>query len=306
MNKIITIGDLHGDYKVFIEICKMCKLINNNNNWIGKNTYLIQVGDTLDGKRPGVNMSPEFITESGELEIIELIIKLDSEATKVGGRVISILGNHELYPYYFNKDKNFLRDYVKKADIDKFKSKYKVDRATFFKPGNRGGILLGKTRPLMVRHGKFLFIHGSITDSLIKYGLVNGKVDIVKVNKDVSLWLRGIAKIPTFLKEMNEENPVFSRIYSHEKVFNQSECNKIDKQLEYFPGIEYIVMGHSRFKTINQTCNKALIRTDVSLSRAFGGTLPEKNKTFQALEIIQENNKEPVIRIITPNGYVNI
>jgi len=65
-------------------------------------------------------------------------------------------------------------------------------------------------------------------------------------------------------------------------------------------------MGHSRFKTINQTCNKALIRTDVSLSRAFGGTLKQKTKTYQALEIIQENNSDPMIRIITPDGYVKL
>lgn len=306
MNKIIVIGDLHGDYKVFIKMCRMCKLIDENNKWIGNDTYLIQVGDTLDGKRPGINISEEFINESGELEIIELIINLDKEASKKGGRVISILGNHELYPYYFNKDKNFLNDYVKRADIKKFKSKYKVDRSTFFKPGNPGGVLLGKTRPLLIQLGKFLFVHGSITDSVIKHGMVNGKVNIDKINRSVSLWLRGMGKIPNFFKEMDEQNPVFSRIYSHNKNFNKGECDKIDKQLELFDGVEYIVMGHSRFKTINQTCNKALIRTDISLSRAFGGTLSQKNKIYQALEIIQETNKDPIIRIITPNGYTSI
>ncbi len=306
MHKIIAIGDLHGDYKVFIKMCKMCKLINEDNRWVGGNTYLIQVGDTLDGKRPGVNISEEFINESGELEIIEMIIKLDKEAIKQGGRVVSILGNHELYPYYFNKDKNFIKDYIKDADIQKFKKKYNANRETFFKPGNPGGILLGKTRPLLVQIGKILFVHGSVTDTMINYGLVNGKVNIDKINRSVSLWLMGMGKIPPFFKEMDDENPVFSRTYSNKKNFDEGECKKIDKQLELFNGVEYIVMGHSRFKTINQTCNKALIRTDVSLSRAFGGTLKQKTKTYQALEIIQENNSDPMIRIITPDGYVKL
>ena len=73
MNRIITIGDLHGDYSVFKNILKMCNLVDNKLDWIGGNTHLVQVGDTLDGKRPDVKLSQEFINESGEIEIIELI-----------------------------------------------------------------------------------------------------------------------------------------------------------------------------------------------------------------------------------------
>ena len=56
-NKIIAIGDIHGDYIIFIELLKLAKVIDSNLNWVGKDTYVVQLGDTLDGKRPDVSLS---------------------------------------------------------------------------------------------------------------------------------------------------------------------------------------------------------------------------------------------------------
>tara|TARA_Y100000741_G_C18258319_1_gene559727 strand:- start:1005 stop:1934 length:930 start_codon:yes stop_codon:yes gene_type:complete len=305
-NKIIAIGDIHGDFQVFIKLLQMCKLINKNLEWIGDDTYLIQLGDTLDGKRPETAIDPSFLEESGEIEIIRLILDLDAQAKKFKGRVISLIGNHELYPYYLENDKQFIRDYVKKRDIEQFKKIFKTDRIKFLKPGGMGGSLLGRTRPLVLQLGEFIFIHGSITDKLINYNLnpQTGKVDISKINKSTSLWLQGKSKIPKFLEEMDEENPVFSRLYSKSKIFNKTECSKFSDQLKFFEGANYVVMGHSRFKEINAACNNSLIRTDIALSRAFGGTID--NKTLQALEIKQYPNKEPEINIITKSGKIKL
>ena len=59
-------------------------------------------------------------------------------------------------------------------------------------------------------------------------------------------------------------------------------------------------MGHSTYSSINTTCKKMLIRTDVSLSRAFGGNL--ESKKLQALEIIQKSGQDPILNIITEDG----
>tara|TARA_B100000035_G_C21031820_1_gene568901 strand:+ start:516 stop:1442 length:927 start_codon:yes stop_codon:yes gene_type:complete len=305
LNKIIAVGDLHGDFQVFIKVLEMCNLINKNLNWIGGDTYLIQLGDTLDGKRPGVNIEKEFLEESGEIEIINFILNLDSQAKQFGGRVISLIGNHELYPYYFKNNKQIISDYVKKKDIDQFKRVYNSDRIKFLMPGGIGGSLLGRTRPLILQLGEFIFVHGSITDKLIKHSLKNGKVDINKINMETSLWLQGKGKIPKYLDKMDEENPIFSRLYSEHKIFNKKECDKIDKQLKFFNGANYVVMGHSIFDEINSTCSNKLLRTDVALSRAFGGTLFSKN--LQALEIIQNKFGDvPEINIISKNGKIKL
>ena len=304
-NKIISIGDLHGDFKAFTKVLLMCGLIDKFGYWSGKDAYLIQVGDTLDGKRPGVTIDPEFKKESGEVEIMKYILELDSQAKKKGGRVISLLGNHELYPHYLQNDKNFINDFVKKTDLNKFKKVYKMDRMKFLRPGEIGGSLMGRTRPLILQLGEFIFIHGSVTDKMIAFNLNgSGKVDIDKINKETSAWLQGLGKIPKYLEEMDDNNPLFSREYSESKTFNKTECKKIETQLSFFDNANYIVMGHSRFKDIHSACNKMLIRTDVSLSRAFGGKV--NSKKYQALEILQFSNEPPEISIISriPGGEV--
>ena len=303
-NKIIVIGDIHGDYKMFLKCLTLAKLIDSEGNWKGGNTYVVQVGDTLDGKRPSTKIDKNFLDESGEVEILKYIIYLDSQAKNKKGRVISLIGNHELYPYYLQNDKEFIKDFVKTKDIEMFKKSYDIDRIKFLQPGNQGGSLIGRTRPLLLQLGQFLFVHGSITDKLIKNNLVNGKVDIEEINRKTSLWLQGKGKIPECLSDMSEENPVFSRLYSNKKDFTDTECKKLDEQLKYFNDVNYVVMGHSRFKTINSTCNKKLIRTDVSLSRAFGGKLSDKK--VQMLEINQFPDQDPDIKVITEKGVIKL
>tara|TARA_B000000475_G_scaffold231875_1_gene197865 strand:- start:1756 stop:2514 length:759 start_codon:yes stop_codon:yes gene_type:complete len=247
-------------------------------------------------------MDKMYIQESGELELILYILMLDSQAKLQGGRVISILGNHELYCYYLDdkEKKNYIRDYVKRSDIDVFKY-HNIDRNKFLMPGETGGKLFARTRPLILQIGEFLFIHGSITDSLIKYNLEqNGKVNINKINSEVSSWLMGKTKVPKYLENMDENNPIFSREYSDKKNISDFKCNKIAKQLEKFYNARHVVMGHSSYATINSTCKRMLIRTDVSLSRAFGGNLDSKK--LQALEIIQSRDRNPIINIITEEG----
>tara|TARA_Y100000389_G_scaffold205043_1_gene262376 strand:+ start:11449 stop:12378 length:930 start_codon:yes stop_codon:yes gene_type:complete len=301
-SRVISIGDIHGDFKIFKRLLYMCNLIDTSGNWIGGSTIVIQMGDTIDGKRPGVKMDKMYIKESGELEIILYILMLDSQAKLKGGRVISILGNHELYSYYIDdKDKkNYIRDYVKNSDINVFKQ-HKIDRDKFFMPGETGGKLFARTRPLVLQIGEFLFIHGSITDSLIKHNLdSNGKVNINKINNNVSSWLMGKTKVPKYLEDMDENNPIFSREYSDKKNISEFKCNKIAKQLMKFYNVKHVVMGHSSYSTINSTCKRMLIRTDVSLSRAFGGNLD--NKKLHALEIIQTKDSNPIINTITNEG----
>ena len=301
-SRVISIGDIHGDFKIFKRILYMCNVIDILGNWIGGSTFVIQMGDTVDGKRPGVKMDKMYIQESGELEIILYILMLDSQAKLQGGRVISILGNHELYCYYLDdKDKkNYIRDYVKISDIDVFKY-HKIDRGKFLMPGETGGKLFARTRPLILQVGEFLFIHGSITNSLIKYNLDhNGKVNIHKINSDVSSWLMGKTKVPKYLEDMDENNPIFSREYSDKRNITDSKCIKIAKQLMKFHNVKHVVMGHSSYSSINTTCKKMLIRTDVSLSRAFGGNLDSKK--LQALKILQRPDKHPIINIITLDG----
>lgn len=312
-NKIIAIGDIHGDYYIFIQLLKLGKIINNNLDWIGKDTYVIQLGDTLDGKRPDIEIDNKFLNSTGEIEINNLIIDLDKKAKKYGGRLISILGNHELYPYYFNNDKSFNNNYVKRCDLENYKKLYNVNRFNYYKPGKgEGAKLLGKTRPLVIQLGKFIFCHGSLSKEFLELCINNNLnkskyVDLTKLNKIVSDWLIGnTKKIPFFINSSDIINPLFNRNLTDPKILNKSECNYlVNDVLKYFKNGEYIVMGHSSHKNINTLCNNKVYRTDIAISRAFGKSLSTNLKRLQILEIIQNNNNVKT-NIITPEGKINI
>ena len=49
VNRVISIGDIHGDFKIFKRILYMCDVIDILGNWIGGSTFVIQMGDTVDG-----------------------------------------------------------------------------------------------------------------------------------------------------------------------------------------------------------------------------------------------------------------
>ena len=42
VERIIVLGDLHGDWEMTIESLIIAKLINNKLNWIGGNTVVVQ------------------------------------------------------------------------------------------------------------------------------------------------------------------------------------------------------------------------------------------------------------------------
>ena len=82
IEKIIAVGDIHGDYKAFIKILKGTGLIDKELHWIGGNTHLVQIGDVMD---------------KGDYakEIFDLLMKLEKEAEEAGGKVHMLIGNHE-------------------------------------------------------------------------------------------------------------------------------------------------------------------------------------------------------------------
>jgi hypothetical protein len=79
---VVVIADVHGDYDDFVAILRRAGLIDEQNHWKGGKTTFVQTGDLLDrGPKPR--------------EVMDLMMALEKEAAQVGGRVVSLLGNHE-------------------------------------------------------------------------------------------------------------------------------------------------------------------------------------------------------------------
>jgi hypothetical protein len=81
--RIVAVGDVHGAFDNFAAILRAAQVIDGRNRWVGKKTVLVQTGDLLD-------RGPD------SRKAIDLLRRLDRDAAKAGGRVVSLLGNHEL------------------------------------------------------------------------------------------------------------------------------------------------------------------------------------------------------------------
>ena len=80
---LIAIGDVHGDFDDFCFLLKRVGLVDAQHHWTGGNTTLVQTGDLIDRGPKG-------------REVMDLFISMEKEATKAGGQVVPLLGNHEV------------------------------------------------------------------------------------------------------------------------------------------------------------------------------------------------------------------
>ncbi len=80
---IVAIGDVHGDFDDFVTILQHSGLIDKQNHWAGGKTTFVQTGDLIDrGPKPR--------------QVMDLMMALEKEAPQSGGKVVSLLGNHEM------------------------------------------------------------------------------------------------------------------------------------------------------------------------------------------------------------------
>ncbi len=82
VERVVAIGDLHGDYQQYIKVMRSAGLIDSKGRWSGGKTHLVQTGDVTD-------------RGADSRKIIDHLIKLGKQAKKKGGYVHTLIGNHE-------------------------------------------------------------------------------------------------------------------------------------------------------------------------------------------------------------------
>jgi hypothetical protein len=82
IERIVVVGDLHGEYENFIKILKGTNVVDENEHWAAGNAHLVQTGDIMD-------------RGDEARKIFDLLIRLEKEAEAAGGMVHVLLGNHE-------------------------------------------------------------------------------------------------------------------------------------------------------------------------------------------------------------------
>jgi hypothetical protein len=81
--RVVAIADIHGAYTELTTILQRTSLIDANRQWIGGAATLVQVGDVMDR---GTQMRA----------CLDLLMDLERQAEKAGGKLIPLDGNHEV------------------------------------------------------------------------------------------------------------------------------------------------------------------------------------------------------------------
>ena len=82
VDRVVAIGDLHGDYEQYLRVMASAGLIDGKGKWAGGDTHLVQTGDITD-------RGPD------SRKIIDHLVKLAKQARRKGGYIHMLIGNHE-------------------------------------------------------------------------------------------------------------------------------------------------------------------------------------------------------------------
>nr|WP_246331989.1 metallophosphoesterase [Sphingomonas chungangi] len=126
VHRIVAVGDLHGDFAEWRAIATAAGLIDAKGDWAGGDTVLVQTGDVVD-------RGPD------SLDILTDLMRMQKQAPKAGGRVITLVGNHEAmnvtddlryvsagdYAAFATKDSAALRDRLYEANKSEIEAAYR-------------------------------------------------------------------------------------------------------------------------------------------------------------------------------------
>jgi len=268
--RLVAIGDVHGDYQATINALKVAGVINDDLEWAGGNTVVVQTGDQLD-------------RGDNERAILSLLDRLEDEAWAAGGALYPLLGNHET----MNVELDFRYvttggwsdfDTIPFDSADSLLSQYQEHergRVAAFRPGGPYAMYLSEHNITMVV-GDTLFVHGGILPMHVTHGLE-------KMNLEVQQFMRGESTFPLVMD--GSDSPVWSRHYSDET--DADDCALLDEVLAAIPA-QRIVVGHTvQYGGITSACDGKVWRIDVGMAAYYGGSISVLEMVGDEIRILQ-------------------
>ena len=300
--RIVAIGDLHGDHAAWQSIARAARLVDAKGHWTGGQTTLVQLGDIVD-------RAPD------SLKIIRDLMRLERESAAKGGRVVVLIGNHEAMMMTGD-----LR-YVHPGEYAAFADRRSENRRTVFYRANRAAIEAAyranapslqaeeirvrwiSATPLgmieyrqawtpggelgrwtlghraVVRLGDSLFVHGGISTAYATFSIdeINRRVvaaltagdetPLAIVNDEMGpLWYRGLV---TRSIEGEATKPATAPITTVPRPTIEQEIATVLSAYR----VKRIVIGHTpTLGGIVEGNQGRLWRVDSAISSAYGGT----------------------------------
>jgi hypothetical protein len=196
VERVVAVGDIHGDVEALAEVLRMAGLIDAQGKWIGGKAHLVQTGDIAD-RAPRTR------------EAYELLMRLEREALAAGGRIHVLLGNHEVMNmlgdlrYLTPEELASYADQSPTPDAPGSPRGLAGHRVAFSAEGRYGRWL--RRRPAVLRIDGTLFMHGGLQPSVpaktltelnrwVRQDLFPGNPPGGGTHPQGPLWFRGYAK----------------------------------------------------------------------------------------------------------------
>jgi hypothetical protein len=253
--RLIAIGDLHGDLARFQRALKLGGAIDASGKWVGGKLVVVQVGDQLD-------------RGDDDKAILDFIGRLREEARAAGGEMVATLGNHEImnasldFRYVTDGSNAPFNEFAAVAPPD-LAAKVPVavrGRAVAFLPGGVYAKKLSE-QPVFAWYGQNLFAHGGILPKHVREGLA-------KLDRETREWLRAERSAPPRMMTQDDA-PVWTRLYG--AAPGRVECGILDEVLNAY-GAKRMIIGHTVQRGgAKAACDGKVWRVDVGLSRYYGG-----------------------------------
>ena len=298
-NRIVAVGDLHGDYAAWLDIARNSGVIDSRGHWAGGRTTLVQLGDIVD-------------REPNSLQIIRSLQQLQKEAPRAGGRVVVVLGNHEAmnllgdYRYttpgefaaFADRDSPARRDRVYEVNRTRIEAAYRarnpsltpeqirqawkavtplgwVEHKLAWSPAGELGQWASQN-PAVVKINGTLFVHGGISAEYAHFSLdeINRRAAAAMHNAD-----DGAASIlndplgPLWYRGLVMTDPDAEAIRTARKSPHPASDRELETVLSAF-GAKRMVIGHTPdLKGIEILYGGRLARVDTGDSRFYAGPL---------------------------------
>lgn len=274
VERIVAVGDLHGDFEQFVSVLESANLIDGEGNWIGGKTHLVQTGDILD-------RGPD------SRRIMDLLMKLERQAAAAGGFVHVLIGNHEAMNVYGD-----LR-YVSPAEFTAFSdpnsvaasgysysgpqmlAKPDLNRTDWEPPQEPPGFAAYRTAlGPSGKYGKWIAAHNTvikIDDTLFVHAGISAKYagwSLAKINGEVREELTSALKLRGGVAT-DQDGPLWYRGLGQG---SEATLEPLVENILSNYGVKRIVIGHTYANgAVLPRFSGKVILIDVGLSRAYGG-----------------------------------
>jgi len=237
VERIVAVGDVHGDADQLLRVLRAAEVVNANGRWIAGKTHLVQLGDVLD-------RAPD------SRKAMDLLMDLERQAAAAGGVVHALIGNHEAMV--------LLDDwrYVHPGEVKAFGCEDDFRKA--LGPQGHYGKWL-RSHNTIIKINDLLFVHGGIPPGC-------ARMTLAQINQAIREQLlksdrKGLAN--------GHDSPLWDRSLA---LGNEDDAaEQLDVILKHH-GARHLVVGHTvAIEGILVSAGGRLIRADVGLSRYYGG-----------------------------------